>query len=167
MRFLPIVLLLGIVFNSVVVLVYRVKSERDFSRRYDDFRQLVNSQMHSLTVDALSRIDNYFLSNSVLRAQSANSPANSVVDIPSPFYENSGNWNYHFMVVDGYPAARVGFSDFFVGSPFPRGGVITAIYPDGVCIDDRYFVNNSSSFSQIPALKLPEKSDNKMEVVKK
>lgn len=140
MRFMPIVLLIGILLNFGCVVVFRLKLDRKMGRDFDSLSDSLRSQVADLTVAALASIDAYFVSNNIPR--SASSPVSSSDEIDITFHKEIGDWDYDYFISDSVPLARVGYSYFRVGDSFPRGGKITDIYPDCVVINDRFVFRN-------------------------
>ena len=140
MRFMPLVLLIGILLNFVCVVVFRLKLDRKMGRDFVSLSDSLRSQVTDLTVAALSSIDAYFVSNNIPRSASfASSPSD---EIDATFHREVGDWDYDYFLSDSLPIARVGYSYFHVGDSFPRGGKITDIYPDCVVINDRFVFRN-------------------------
>ena len=140
MRYMPIILLIGIICNLLCIVVFRLKLDRKYSAEFKALSTSLQSDLVSFSSDALSRIDNYFLSNKVSRASSPRSDV-SPSDI---LFLDSGDYDYYYYSVGGAPVARVGCCDFYIGSSFPRGGRITAIYPDYLVVDDSLSFRNRS-----------------------
>lgn len=139
MRYMPIVLLIGIIANTACVLLFRLKLDRRHQEQLRDISNTFHSQLVSFSSDALSRIDNYIISN---RTQSVNSTSSDTDSISSALFSETGDCDYHYFTVSGSPCARIGITDFYVGSRFPRGGFITAIFPDSIIVNDEYLFKN-------------------------
>lgn len=145
MRYLPIVLLFGIILNFGCVVFFRLSLDRKHQREIREMASSFHEQIVSFSSDALRRIDDYFISN---RVSNAVSPSGvSTVNPQDVLFKDSGEWDYSFMMIDGIPFARVGIVNFSVGSRFPRGGSITAIYPDYVIVNDSLSFRNRSFVS--------------------
>lgn len=147
MRYIPIVLLFGILANFVCVVVFRLKLDREYDKRFSLMSDTINAQVHQFSVDALRSIDMYFVSNSVLGSVSSGSDSPSELKADVVFYDDGGDWSYDYFLSDGVSLARVGCVYFRIGDNYPRGGRISAIYPDSVVIDGKYHVRNSSFVS--------------------
>lgn len=141
MRYAPIVLLLGILLNFGCVLVFRLKLDRKYNEDFVRLSESLQNQLVSFSSDALRQIDDYFASNRLVRASS---PSDFSVSHEDILFKDSGDWDYYYMMIDGLPFARVGIVNFSVGSKFPRGGFITAIYPDYVVVNDSLSFRNRS-----------------------
>lgn len=140
MRWIAPILFLGIVFNSLCLLVFRIKLDR---RSAKDFQLLSNdlqSRISSFSDSALRSIDLYFVSNYHARVSSDISVVGaSRVPSSEYFAEDCGEWDYHYSRIDGFSCAMVGTQVFRVGDPFPRGGRISSIYPDSIVVNGEYF----------------------------
>lgn len=145
MRWIAPILFLGIVFNSLCLLVFRIKLDR---RSAKDFQLLSNdlqSRISSFSDSALRSIDLYFVSNYHARVSSDISVVGaSRVPSSEYFAEDCGEWDYHYSRIDGFSCAMVGTQVFRVGDPFPRGGRISSIYPDSIVVNGEYFFRNRS-----------------------
>ena len=148
MRFMPLVLLVGIIFNFVCVVVFRLKLDRKMSSDFDKLSESLQGQVSDLTVSALRSIDSYFVSNSIPRSSSSVSSSSSSDEMELTFHKEIGEWDYDYFLSDGFPLARVGPSYFRVGDSFPRGGKITDIFPDCVVVNDRFFFRNRTFVSR-------------------
>lgn len=147
MRYVPFVLLLGILANFVCVVVFRLKLDREYDKKFSLMSDTINAQVHQFSLDALRSIDMYFVSNSVRKSVSSVSDSSSGLKTDIVFYDDGGYWSYDYFLSDGVSLARVGCVYFRVGDNYPRGGRISAIYPDSVVIDGKYHVRNSSFVS--------------------
>lgn len=154
MRYVPIVLLFGIFLNFSCVLIFRLKLDRKMNNDFKLLADSLQSQLVSFSSDALKQIDDYFFSNRVSRSSSfSDSPASSSPE--DILCRDSGEWDYSYMKVNNIPFARVGIVDFSIGSRFPRGGFITAIYPDCVIVNDTLSFRNRSFRSSFPSSSQP------------
>lgn len=163
MRFMPIVLLIGILLNFGCVVVFRLKLDRKMGRDFDALSNTLRSQVSDLTVAALASIDAYFASNNIPTTTSS-SVVSSSDEIDITFHKEIGDWDYDYFLSDSLPIARVGYSYFRVGDSFPRGGKITDIYPDCVVINDRFVFRNRLFVSR--SVSSPSSSiDKKMDFV--
>lgn len=142
MRFLPVVLLLGILANFICVIVFRLKLDNQYQDKFTVFSESLKSDISTFTSDALSSIDSYFVSNSLKSASSPSNVSSNTHEVNNPFLLDGGEWNYHYFRIDEQPKAQVGFTIFEVGSIFPRGGSITAIFPDYIVVNNSHFVRN-------------------------
>lgn len=160
-RVIAFVLLFGIILNSVLILIFRLKMDRAYRARFDTFSTEVKSSISDFTVAAMASIDSYFASNYLGRASSSDShPSNSVYSSPSPsdtspFHIPSGSWEFVYYEYGNTPFARVGRRDYCAGDIFPRGGLITSIHPDGIVVDGRYWFSNRPNDSFVSD-KLPQ-----------
>lgn len=142
MRFLPIILLLGILANFICVIVFRLKLDKQYQEKFTTFSESLKYDISRFTTDALSSIDSYFVSNSFKFASSPSNFSSTSNEVKNPFLLDGGEWNYHYFQIDKQPKAQVGFTIFEVGSVFPRGGSITAIYPDYIVVNNSHSVRN-------------------------
>lgn len=154
MRYLPIVLLIGILSNFLCLVVFRLKLDRKYDSRFADLSTSLNEQLVSFSTASLARIDNYFRSNLQSRVNSSFSSTASLskddYDPKSVLFLDSGECDYYYYLFNGEPFARIGISDFRVGNPFPRGGSITAIFPDCLIVDNSLLFRNRSFSSYSP-----------------
>lgn len=144
MRYAPIVLLFGILLNFGCVLVFRLKLDRKYNEDFVRLSESLQNQLVAFSSDALRQIDDYFASNRLSRASSSSSSSDTSVSSEDILFKDSGEWDYSYMMIGGLPFARVGIVNFSVGSKFPRGGSITAIYPDYVVVNDTLSFRNRS-----------------------
>lgn len=142
MRFLPIVLLLGILANFICVIVFRLKLDKQYQEKFTVFSESLKSDISRFSSDALFSIDSYFVSNSFKFASSLSNISSNSNEVKNPFLLDGGEWNYHYFEIDHNPKAQVGFTIFEVGSIFPRGGSITAIFPDYIVVNNSHSVRN-------------------------
>lgn len=159
MRFLPLFFLIGILLNFGCIVVFRLKLDRKYQNEIAEMSSEFQRQISDFSASALHKIDDYFISNRFSRvcsdSVSSSSPSFSVDDI---LFKPSGDWDYLYMQINNQPFARVGIVNFTIGSRFPLGGVITAIYPDTVVVNDSLSFRNRSFFSSSLA-SLPSSSD--------
>lgn len=149
MKFVPVLLLFGIILNVCCVLIFRLKLDRHYKIEFSQLSNNLKTELAAFAADSLRSIDNYFVSNRLSFVTSATTNHIENVTTEEVFYKDGGEWYYVFFRFDGLDYARVGIVDFLVGSPFPRGGTITAIYPDFVVVDDKFSIRNkNSSYTQ-------------------
>ena len=142
MRYVPIVLFLGILSNLVCVVVFRLRLDRKYQYQFEEYKNALASDVRALSVDALTAIDGYFVSN---YHASATSPAPVSATVRS--FTDSGDWQFDYFEHDGVRYARVGVRNYREGDIFPRGGLITSLHPDGVLVDGEYWFRNLPSSS--------------------
>lgn len=142
MKFAPIILFVGILFNLACVIVFRLRLDRKYHDQLEEYKQVLSSEVHSLSVDALSSIDGYFVSN---YQASATSPVSFSASART--FTDSGDWQFDYFEHDRARYARVGIRNYREGDVFPRGGHITSIHPDGVLVDGEYWFRNLSATS--------------------
>lgn len=142
MKFAPIILFLGLLFNLACVIVFRLRLDRKYHDQLEEYREVLSSEVHALTVDALTAIDGYFVSN---YHASVTSPSSFVASART--FADSGYWLFDYFEHDRVRYARVGVRNYREGDIFPRGGYITSIHPDGVLVDGEYWFRNSPSTS--------------------
>lgn len=146
MRWLPPIFLFGILLNAVLCLVFRLRVDRAAQERFELFRSAASSEIVSLTTNALHAIDAYFVSNRVASVSVSAFSSGSSSDVLEdyPILRNAGTWKYHYFELGNNRFARVGIRNYGEGDFFPRGGLITNIHPDGIVVDAKYWVSNSS-----------------------
>lgn len=145
MRYLPIVLLLGILANFICVVVFRLKLDRRYQSEFNELSHALHVELMTFSRDALARVDSYFASNKVNSVNSVSSVSSSSSSDPtSVLFRDSGECDYYYYVYNGDPVARIGISDFRIGYPFPKGGAITAIFPDFLIVDNSLSFRNRS-----------------------
>lgn len=168
MKFLPLILLIGIIANVCCVLIFRLKLDRHYQKEFAQLSNTLKSDISNFAVDSLRSIDNYFVSNRLNQSTFAISNNNANVIINDVFYKDGGEWFYTYFRNDDLDYARVGIVDFSVGSSFPRGGTITAIYPDLVVVDDKFFVRNRHSLDSLSSSSSSSNNDSipKIEKIK-
>lgn len=165
-RFLPIILLFGILFNCAAVVVFKIKNDRRVASEYQNLSNALHSQVESFSLSALRSIDSYFISNSVYRSSSVTNFLSGSTSPKSPVYDVVGDWEYIYWKLGSESFARVvnlnNSKDYRVGDRFPRGGIITSIEPDGICLNDFFWVNNriSSSGVKSPSTLARSNTDN-------
>lgn len=142
MKFLPVILLIGIIANVCCVLIFRLKLDRHYQSEFTQLSNTLKSDIANFAAESLRSIDYYFVSNCLNQSTFAITNNNNYATNDDVFYKDGGEWFYTYFRNDDLDYARVGIVDFSVGSPFPRGGTITAIYPDMVVVDDRFSVRN-------------------------
>lgn len=147
MRYAPLVLFIGILFNLVCVVVFRLRLDRKYRDQFEEYKISLASDVHNLSRDALSAIDGYFVSNYNHSVSAPLSASLSAVDNPSRSFADSGDWFFDYFEHDNVRYARVGIRNYREGDVFPRGGFITSIHPDGVLVDGEYWFRNSPASS--------------------
>lgn len=138
-RYLPILFLLGIIFNFGCVIVFRLRLDRRNDNQYERFKGLIENRVADLSRDALVSIDSYFASNYI----SSVSSSTSLPSKESVIYDTVSSWNYSYCEVGSLTYAISNNRRYTVGDRFPRGGYITDIHPDGVVLDNKYWVDNT------------------------
>ena len=126
--------LLCFIFNIYAFFSFRFKVSSNIVSALDKLEKQNNSYFLKYSVDLISHIDKYLATNIQNCAVSTNSDFAGVLDtkVDRDLVEKS--LNYDFYMVANTPVMRIGFQDFFVGDPFPRGGVIHRITYDSVLV---------------------------------
>ena len=97
MRFVPIVLLFGIIANFLVVIIFRLKLDRDYEKRFLDYSEQLHSQLVSFSSNVLFRVDCFLQSNSYSRV-SCPEFSDYSFSRSSSLFDDKGTWDYVFYI---------------------------------------------------------------------
>ena len=147
---LVLVVLLGVLFNLGCIVIFKFRLSSYLSQVENLFTTKFDEQFTKFGVDTLSRVDSFLYTNVVLSASSASS-SNISASASSPFFEViERNFPYRYFRHDGISFVDIDGEYLAVGDNFPRGGVITSISRDSICINNRYiFLNRRDTVSPV------------------
>lgn len=147
-------LLIGIVSNVILYFYLSFSLQNKLMDKLDSNLSSLRSSLDKMVIDSYSLISDFARSNTVLFVTNSISSSSSVSSVyggsmsassksNSPLFEVAGSLDYHYFVKDGRHCAYIGTEVFSSGSPFPQGGKIEQVYPNGILLEGGYFISNS------------------------
>lgn len=149
-RKLKIILILGIILNFLIISYLRFVVEKNNKDRLNDYLIEANDKLVKMTEYALDYTRYVVASNYLNHLQITNLLTSSqmkTLQQDDPFdsgYKTKEAIDFHYFEYNGIPCAQYGISRVKIGSQFPLGGIVTAIYPDGIIIDNLYRYPNNA-----------------------
>lgn len=135
MKYLPLAIVLGILFNLFAVVFFKFKVVGGYREEISQLRLASDQRFERFASDVLSRVDAFLYSNVVDRAALSVTNSSGASPVLHEIVGRDFEYEYYF---DGKPHANIDGSYLSVGDIFPRGGVITDINRDSILVSGRY-----------------------------
>lgn len=146
-KFFKVLLLIAIIINLALSVIFKISNYNQNKKLINANLNRANEQLSEMVAQVLSYTRNVISTNTLsnITTSSNQFSSNNIFQSDTPIlHKEVLNFRYHYFEVDNKPFAKIGLINLSIGQPFPRGGIITAIYPDCIILDNRGLVINSN-----------------------